>query len=67
MDASPTASPRGRRSPAKQHPAGAAGVLSPTTTDDWDLLMQVRAAILGGETSPIFGSESERVVLWPSK
>jgi hypothetical protein len=29
--------------------------------------MQVRAAILGGETSPIFGSESERVVLWPSK
>jgi hypothetical protein len=41
-------------------------ILSPTTTDDWDLLMQVRAAILGGDTSPIFGSESERVVLWPS-
>lgn len=60
LDASPTASPR---RPVPVRPAA----LSPTTTDDWDLLMQVRAAILGGETSPIFGSESERVVLWPSK
>jgi hypothetical protein len=60
LDASPTASPR---RPAPARPAA----LSPTTTDDWELLMQVRAAILGGETSPIFGSESERVVLWPSK
>lgn len=42
-------------------------LLSPTTTDDWDLLMQVRAAMLGGDTSPIFGSESERIVFWPSK